>query len=101
MANNQNKLRPKSVINRPSPTRTYSPKTLEALYKCEKYDALRYKGELTSLLKKDVKENGLEAMKTIVMENDSPLILFFKILTGLEGELKKEETESLKGKELV
>ncbi|KAI5673380.1 hypothetical protein M9H77_13744 [Catharanthus roseus] len=80
---------------------TYSPKALETLYNCEKYDALRYKQELTSLLKKDVKEKGLEAMKTAVMENDPPLIRSSKILTELEGKLKKEETEFLKGKELV
>ncbi|KAI5672549.1 hypothetical protein M9H77_12913 [Catharanthus roseus] len=98
MANNQKKLSLQSVINHPSPMRTYSPKALEALYNCEKYDALRYKEELTSLLQKDVKEKGVDAGKTVVMENDPPLICSFKILIELK---KEEETESPKGKELV
>ncbi|KAI5657474.1 hypothetical protein M9H77_26267 [Catharanthus roseus] len=100
MAQNQNQNCPNTVLTPPFP-RPASPGALEALYKSERYDAIRYKEELRLLLERDLQEKRLDAVKTVVLD-DPPQIRSFKILLEIEDELKKkEEFESHNRKEMV
>lgn len=79
MAQNQNQNSSRTFLTLLSPMQA-SPRALEVLYMSERYDAIMYKKELKLLLKRDVKERGLDTMKTVVLD-DPPLIRSFKILS--------------------